>query len=348
MLFRSTPLLFLAFSLVHADSVKVSPDALKGDVQFLASDLLEGRGTPSRGLDIAAEYIASQFRSAGLQPLEQNSYLQTRVFPDGKKASNVIGILKGSDPELAKTYVVVSSHYDHLGMKGEGETGDRIYHGANDDASGSASVIEIARTLSRRSPRPKRSIVFLTFFGEEKGLWGSAYYAEHPAVPLERTVANINLEQVGRTDDPKGPLIRKAQVTGFEMTDIAKVLVEAGAQTGITVAGDHRGDTYERSDNYSFAKHGIPAHTVGVAWDFPDYHAVTDEWQKLDYENMASVDDMIATAVIAIANNPVAPKWLKKFTPREESPEVSDQESESSPANPRPWQSKPSSGSRVH
>ena len=321
---------------------------MKGDVQFLASDLLEGRGTPSRGLDVAAAYIASQFQAAWLKPIHGDSYLQTRKFPDGSKASNVIGILPGSDPELAKTYIVVSSHYDHLGMKPEGHGGDRIYNGANDDASGSASVLGIARALSAISPRPKRSIVFITFFGEEKGFWGSTFYMEHPVVPLQQTIADINLEQVGRTDAPEGPLIRKAQVTGFEFSDIGKTLRAAGAQTGIEVLDDHRDDTFERSDNFPFAKHGIPAHTVGVAWEYPDYHDVGDDWQKLDYVNMAKVDEMIAEAVLLMANNPERPKWLKKFTPREEFPTASDPESGSSPAIPPAPQSKPSAKPKAH
>jgi Zn-dependent M28 family amino/carboxypeptidase len=308
---------------------------LRGDVSFLASDFLEGRATPSRGLDVAAEYIASQFRAAGLQ-------VQLQTDP-ARKASNVIGILQGSDPELKKTYVVISSHYDHLGILPEGDE-DRIYNGANDDASGVASVIGIARALSKL--KPKRSLLFLTFFGEEKGLWGSEYYVDHPVVPLEKTVANLNLEQVGRTDSTEGPLIRKAQVTGFAYSTVGAVLKAAGVQTGVAVVDDHREDTFERSDNYSFARHGIPAHTVGVAWEYPDYHKVSDTWEKLDYTNMARVDDMIAAAVLMIANNPVAPKWLKRLTPREELPEASDQESENSPASPRQRRSKQSPGSK--
>ena len=121
------------------------------------------------------------------------------------KVRNVVGLLRGSDPDLKNTYVLVTAHYDHVGNHGApGEKGDQIYNGANDDGSGTVSV---DRDRTRRWPRsrrhPKRSILFMTFFGEEKGLLGSRYYGRHPLVPIKQTVADINLEQVGRTDDPR-------------------------------------------------------------------------------------------------------------------------------------------------
>jgi hypothetical protein len=132
---------------------------------------------------------------------------------------NVAAILKGSDPELSKTYILVTAHYDHIGIKPDGE-GDRIYNGANDDGSGTVSVIELANALSQMNPHPKRSILFMTFFGEEKGLLGSRYYGGHPLVPLKDTVAQVNLEQVGRTDDTEGPQVGTATFTGFDFSNI--------------------------------------------------------------------------------------------------------------------------------
>ena len=120
----------------------ITANSLRGDVSFLASDLLEGRDTPSRGLDIAGEYIASQFRRLGLEPAGDDGYFQNVVLrpedADSPKSRNVAGILRGSDPKLKDTYVILSSHYDHIGMAQTGE--DRIFNGANDDASGTASV----------------------------------------------------------------------------------------------------------------------------------------------------------------------------------------------------------------
>ena len=225
---------------------------------------------------------------------------------------NVIGLLRGSDPSLKETYVVLSAHYDHLGIGPANGSGDRIYNGANDDGSGTVSVIEIAAALATLKPCPKRSLVFLTFYGEEHGLVGSRYYIEHPVVPLEKTVVDINLEQVGRTDDSDGPRVSAATVTGYDYSDIGPMLRRAGQAVGVDVVKHAtKSDSYfGASDNASFARAGIPAHTISVAYMFPDYHGADDEWEKIDFVNMARVDRMAALGLITIADGP-APAWNK-------------------------------------
>jgi len=445
----------------------ISANSMRGHLSFLASDLLEGRDTPSRGLEIAAEYIAAQFRRAGLEPAGDTGYFQnasllsveqakdgfalqlhakvqtfaiirdearyslraaltfsrapvvlldldaspnqesaegrvivlelpnfrgpggrglvgkyqaamralekikpaaillmdrdgragpagdaaivdaseavTRpptLFLHGKQAlawydavkaepagaavslripapdekplrlHNVIGILRGSDPVLKNTYALVTAHYDHIGMKTAGE-GDRIFNGANDDGSGTVSVIELASALSTMRERPKRSIVFMTFFGEEHGLLGSRYYARHPVFPLAETIADINLEQVGRTDSTEGPKIKTGNFTGFDFSNVPDIFKAAGEKTGIEIVNDTRnGDDYfAASDNVSLAVLGVPAHTFSVTYEFPDYHGVGDEWYKIDYDNMAGVDRMLAAGILDLAGRPDAPKW---------------------------------------
>lgn len=312
-------LLFAAAIVVFAADPKLTPEmqavadhitveSMRGHLSFIASDALEGRATPSRGLDLAAEYIAAQFRRAGLEPAGDDGYFQTgkvvvreqnpenfeftvfaqgktihispgetAIFPDkpiqfdsvpikattrgvsiegldlvtvrelrvsqtldpevprrparnaiaapelidflkhatdarvtlhvqpalerSAKVRNVAGILRGSDPALRDTYVMLTAHYDHVGMGGSGP--DKIFNGANDDGSGTVSVMEIASAIATLSPHPKRSILFMTFFGEELGMVGSRYYARHPLVPLANTIADLNLEQLG------GPTIRR-------------------------------------------------------------------------------------------------------------------------------------------
>ena len=429
----------------------ISANDMKGNLSFLSSDLLEGRDTPSKGLDIAGEFIASQFRRAGLEPQFQNAEFEiltpdmtgfsltvngtpvtekvslqnstavdirdapvykvesasvpslegkvaVLAIPDfsaqagrenfvtyqkwlaavvakhplaivqytegaqqrrggggarprlveveaashtpatvtiadrgaaalfERKATvsihanaptvapahlrNVAAILKGSDPELSKTYILVTAHYDHIGVKASGE-GDHIYNGANDDGSGTVSVIELANALSTMNPRPKRSILFMTFFGEEKGLLGSRYYGAHPLVPLKDTIAQINLEQIGRTDDTEGPQVSTATFTGFKFSNIPSTFEAAGKELGVKVYDNEKvGDSYfARSDNQSLADSGIPSHTLCVAFEYPDYHGLGDEWPKVDYENMAKVDRMVALGVINLANDPKAPRW---------------------------------------
>jgi len=304
---------------------KISPTSLKSSIAYLASDVLEGRDTPSRGLDLAANYIAGQFKAAGLVAVGDDGYFQTAdwnlINPKNKtgdrqalklppvKVRNVIGLLPGSDPVLKNTYVIVSAHYDHLGVQN-----GQIYNGANDDASGTASVIELARVFSSNKNLHKRSIVFITFFGEEKGLVGSRYYGASPIFPIENTVAGINLEQVGRTDDSEGAQIKAAGVTGLDFSEVGTVIQTAGVLTGVNIwKHPVNSDRYFAfSDNQALANQGVPAHTVSVAYEFPDYHQPGDDSDKIDYENMVYINRTIAVAVSMIANDPQAPRWNAK------------------------------------
>lgn len=313
---------------------QITPVTLEGDLSFLASDALAGRDTPSPGLEVAAEFIASRFRAAGLEPAMDGSYFQTAdltreaeesakryhiKIPGGPMVGkNVIGILRGSDAALRDTYIIISAHYDHIGTIAtavgrapkkapEGST-DKIYNGANDDGSGTVSVIALAEAFSKLRQKPKRSIIFIAFCGEEFGLLGSKYYAGHPVVPLNQTMANINLEQIGRTDGD----IKKgsASLTGFEYTSLGKLFQRAGETFGIRVYRDEQADKYFRqSDNLSFAVHGIPDTTLCTSFEFPDYHGLKDEWQKIDYPTLAAIDRIVGTVVEAIANSKIRPQW---------------------------------------
>ncbi len=309
----------------------ITENSLRGHVSFLASDALEGRATPSAGQEIAAEYIAAQFRRAGLEPAgDDGGYFQTASFQDMSRAArsspairarleaaeqhpgtirNVIGLLRGSDPVLRDTYVILSAHYDHLGMTNTGL--DRIFNGANDDASGTASVIEIAAALSALPSHPKRSILFIAFFGEELGLLGSQYYTRHPVVPLEKTIADLNLEQVGRTDASNGDMTGTASITGFDFSDLPERLKKAGVELGIRVYKDEKGSDpyFKQSDNLPLAEAGVVSHTLCVAFQFPDYHRVGDEWEKLNYRNMAAVDALVAVGLVELASDATPPQW---------------------------------------
>lgn len=449
----------------------VTAAALKAHVSFLASDALEGRDTPSKGLDAAAEYIASQFRRYGLEPAGNDGYFQTagfglvtqkrdgatlriegakeftltgdklnpsvlaaaeipatpvvkitiggaapvdgaalagkvvlattpsmagigadergrmieammrdratlmaaspalvasaggfgmgmgggggarprltdlsenappsvtvtdepfagwvRTLPDGPvdarisatlpapsiekvNLKNVAGVVRGSDPKLKDTYILVSAHYDHVGVRSAGA--DRIMNGANDNASGTASMMALAEAFALSKVKPKRSVLFLALFGEEKGLFGSRYYGRHPLFPLAATVAGINLEQMGRADSTDGPQIKRVSPTGFDYSTVGESLKAAGERVGVTVYKDEkRSDTFfNRSDNQALADVGIPAHTLVVAFEYPDYHGAGDHWDKIDYANMEAVDRAVALAVWTIGNDPKPPAW---------------------------------------
>jgi Zn-dependent M28 family amino/carboxypeptidase len=283
------------------------------------------------------------------------------------KQKNVIGVLRGSDPLLRNTYVMLTAHYDHIGMLAPGD-GDRIYNGANDDASGVAAVLEIANTLTALKIRPKRSIAFVLFFGEEAGLLGSAYYAKNPVLPLSKTIAQINLEQIGRTDDSEGPQVAAASLTGFDYSDVGAALQSVGARSGVKISKHQKNsdDYFTRSDNAPLAKLGIPAHTLSVAYDFPDYHNLDDTWAKIDYINMARITRVVANTVVGLADSRLEPRWTEtnpKTKPfidaareRREAeistrpagpPKVSAPKSGNSPATPRPLPGPPKAQSRA-
>jgi hypothetical protein len=319
----------------------ISPNRLRADLSFLASDTLAGRNTPSPGLEAAAEFIGSRFRAAGLEALVNGSYFQTadltamvkqaaehhhQQAPEGPVVGrNVIGLLRGSDPALRETYIIISAHYDHVGTieTAQGRTlvkaaaaNDRIFNGANDDGSGTVSVIALAEAFSRLKLKPKRSIAFIAFCGEEWGLLGSRFYAEHPVFPLKQTVANINLEQVGRTD---GDIAKgSASLTGFNFTSMGRLFQRAGLTFGLNVYQDKNSARYfNQSDNVSFARFGIPDNTICTAFEFPDYHGLKDEWPKIDYTSMAKVDRVVGAVAWYLAESPMPPEWNSEVTETE-------------------------------
>jgi Zn-dependent M28 family amino/carboxypeptidase len=230
------------------------------------------------------------------------------------KVKNVVGLHRGTD--LADTYIIVSAHYDHVGKR-EGE-GDVIFNGANDDGSGTVAVMEIARAM--RGMQTRRSVLFVCFFGEERGLQGSTYYGQNPLVPLKQTVANINIEMIGRTEkysaDPqtrqkKEDWTGRLGVTGYDFTDMGLRLASSGKRYGIDVMMDPHasGPFFMRSDNRALAAVGIPAHTLSVGYEDPWYHQANDHAETINYPNMTRVVKAIAQGVFDLANDPVAPKW---------------------------------------
>ena len=223
---------------------------------------------------------------------------------------NVIGILPGSDDRLKNEYVLVTAHYDHVG-RGRSVDGDNIYNGANDDASGVVSVIEIANAFAHLERNPKRTIVFMCFYGEESGLLGSRHYGDNPVFPLEDTVAMINLEHLGRTDDSEGESMRCVMPTGFDYSNVVEPFVEAGEETGIDVVHHPRNSAsfFSRSDNIALAMKGVPAHTFCAAFIFPDYHGAADHWQKIDYANLTAINRMLTLGIYKLANQDERPKW---------------------------------------
>ncbi len=221
---------------------------------------------------------------------------------DDQQTRNVVGMLPGSDPKLKAEYLVFSAHMDHLGICAK--TGDTICNGADDDASGTATVLELARLLTS-GPRPKRTVVFTTFGSEELGLLGSRGFAAKPPFPLSDLVADIEFEQTGLPEAKIGG--KGFWMTGSQLSDLRSLLVQHGSE----LADDpFPGNPFFRaSDNYSLAEKGVVAHTVSGAAEFPDYHKPGDEAQKLNYGFMAQSLQAVLPGLEWLANSDIRPVY---------------------------------------
>ena len=290
----------------------ISADDLKRDLYIVASDEMEGRDTGSKGQKKAGEYIVSQYKKMGLEfPKVLGSYYQAVPSSALKTrrgelpaSENILGYIEGS--EKPNELIVISAHYDHVGTK-NGE----VYNGADDDGSGTVALLELAEAFLKAKKAgigPKRSILFLHVTGEEHGLLGSEYYSNNPVFPLANTVANLNIDMIGRSDEEnKGK--DYVYVIGSEMlSSQLKVINETANKNTHNLILDYKYDDpkdpmrlYYRSDHYNFAKHNIP-----VAFFFngvhEDYHKPSDTPDKIDYILMHKRAQLIFTTAWELAN----------------------------------------------
>ncbi|MDG2131812.1 MAG: M28 family peptidase [Fuerstiella sp.] len=261
----------------------------------------------------------SLFLKDGLKPECAVVLVSSDTNPVGKKLSiqvgaqrqvqnpvrNVIGILRGSDPGLSEEAILISAHLDHIGTRSYGD--DRVNNGADDNATGVTAVVSLADAFASLKTRPLRSVVFVTFWGEEKGLLGSKHFVDKPPWPLSKIAANINIEMVGR---PETDAREKAWMTGWKHSNLG-ALMNAGSQR-IGVEIFNRTDVgemlYSRSDNYSFVRKGVVAHSFSAGSLHDDYHQPGDEWEKLDIPHMTRVIQGLFAGALYVADNPVAPE----------------------------------------
>jgi Peptidase family M28 len=307
----------------HASSTRFSLcfRCVQGDMNFLAADELHGRGSGTRDEHLAALFAASLFADFGLQPGGDNgtflqkaplpAHLPDRALKQLKGFSteprtetwNAVGILSGSDPIMREDAILLTAHLDHLGI-GPEKDGDAIYNGADDDASGTTAVIELARALAR-GPRPRRTILFVLFGSEEIGGFGNQYFLAHPPVPLERIVANLEFEMIGRSDPAVGR--QDLWLTGYDRSDLGPMLARHGAHL---VADPHPAQNFfQRSDNYYLARKGIIAQTVSSFGLHADYHQPSDELSKIDFEHLDSSISSMVDPIDWLANTRWKPQW---------------------------------------
>lgn len=223
--------------------------------------------------------------------------METEVHPTSVDVRNVAAVLPGADPALRDEYVVVGAHFDHLGWGGDGSLSPderAVHNGADDNASGTAGLMEIARLMAER-PRPRRSVLFLGFTGEEKGLWGSARFVTDPTVPVESMVAMINLDMVGRLDT--GGLTVFGVGTAEEMKNLVSDANNALAEP-LTYGSSP--DGYGASDHSSFYQVGVPVlHFMTNTHE--DYHRPSDDWDKIDGEGIERVAQLAVEVVDRLA-----------------------------------------------
>jgi Zn-dependent M28 family amino/carboxypeptidase len=310
-LFRPLLIVLLISSPIVAQTI--TEQNIRAELGFLASDAMQGRGSGTTYERIAAEYIGSQFRQFGLEPAGDtdsagNKSFVQRVPLQSGATWNVIGVLRGTDPKSEA--IMLSAHLDHLGVN-EALTGDdKIFNGADDDASGCVAVLELARVLAA-GKRPRRTVYFICFGSEERRGLGSRYFIDHSPVPLPKIAADLNFEMLGRPDAkvPPGAL----WLTGFERSTLGPELARRGA----SLVADARPEQhfFQRSDNYALALQGVIAHTISSYGMHTDYHRPSDDVSKIDFSFMTRSLNSLIKPIQWLANATFRPEWLPGQAP---------------------------------
>jgi len=294
--------------------------AILRDIAYLASDRLEGRLTGTPGNDSAAAYVARRFAQLKLnapfpgylQKFEVRSAADAHAGNSQSRVTqNVAGILQGSDPTLRDQYIVIGGHHDHLGKSSvsslDPDAQNAIRNGADDNASGTAAVLELARMMS--ASRPRRSVIFVTFSGEEQGLFGSQYFVENPPVPLANIVAMLNFDMVGRLKD------EGLMIYGTATASELKALIDSANLAGsspLKVSGS--GDGFGSSDHSSFYAKEIPV--LHFFTDLhSDYHRATDDIEKINAGGEARVVDLAFRIAKRIDDRPARLTYMRSTAP---------------------------------
>ncbi|EAQ49690.1 M28 family metallopeptidase [Leeuwenhoekiella blandensis] len=290
----------------------ISAEELKEMLYVYASDEFEGRNTGEPGQKKAVEYLKDYYIDQGIPSALEDTYFQTvpesffRAGSGIKASENVVAFIKGSTkPE---EYIVISAHLDHVGVRDDGE----VFNGADDDGSGTVGVLEIAEAFNKAVEagyRPQRSIVFLHVTGEEKGLYGSRYYAENPIFPIENTVADLNIDMIGRVDDAHKDNENYVYLIGSDklstqLDSISTAVNNKYMNIDLDYTYNDENDPnrfYYRSDHYNFAKQGVPI-IFYFNGTHEDYHRVSDTPDKINYPMLAKRAQLVFLTAWEVAN----------------------------------------------
>lgn len=309
---RVTPLvLLLVPACLSAQDSRLPVTALRRHVESLAHDSMSGRPTPSIGLEKSADYVTHEFGTMGLKRWgNDSSYLMRYPVPGhpGDSTENVVALIEGTDPALQREFIVITAHLDGLGTVPNAPAGsDSVLNGADDNASGVAALLEIARALATSGTRPRRSILFAAVSGEETGLWGSEYLLSLSEVQGGRVVANLNMDMVGRA---VGDSVFLVTTEDLRTTQIVAKASDAHRSWGLHLLDraelDRRypgQELEDRSDHATFVRRGIPAVVIFTGLH-EDYHRPGDTADKISYGALALIVRMAADITGALANLP--------------------------------------------
>ncbi len=281
------------------------------------------RGEKVNGAALYSRAMAVDFPDAFDLAASKKLEIDVAVRSEDLQTQNVVAILEGSDPVLKNEYVAIGAHYDHVGMNPNLAGPDKIFNGADDDGSGTVAVMAIAEAMSK-GPRPKRSILFIWHAGEEKGLWGSEYFADNPTVPITSIITQLNIDMIGRYQNPgdenhpqNKDLPKQGEVflIGSRMmsTDLGE-LSDSVNKSFLNLAFNFKYDDpndpeqfFYRSDHFNYAKKGIPI-IFYMDGSHADYHKVTDSIEKINFESMEKVTRTIFATGWELANRATRPK----------------------------------------
>ena len=288
----------------------------------VANNLLAGSGKNIADLQTAIDKAAGpqSFQVPGVTVQMRRAVTERRTV----QTRNVVGVIEGSDPQLKDEYVLVTGHYDHVGQKPP-----LIFHGADDNATATAAVIAIAEALKARPP--KRSVMFLVFEAEEDFLQGAFHYVDHPIVPLERTVAVLNMDMIGRDEESTTWNIKAAasgnsvNVIGTLYSQDLRTTIERqnqkiGLQLDYKTDADDREGWFSRSDHFPFAIKGVPMVLFNTG-ENPDYHTANDTWDRINYPKMEKIVRLVYLAARDLADAPARPRFVTAHMPAKSSPD---------------------------
>ena len=293
-------------------SKSITSKELKELLYVYASDYFEGRDTGEKGQKIAVDFLRNYYQKQNIEAaINTKNYFQEMILNiRGKnvKTENVVAIIPGS--ENPEEYIVISAHLDHVGQKN-----GQIYNGADDDGSGNVAMLEIAEAFQiavKENNKPKRSIIFLHVTGEEKGLLGSRYYTENPLYPLKETIANLNIDMIGRLDpkrvdkDPNYIYLIGSDKLSNELHEVSELVNRKYTNLILDYTFNAENDPnrfYYRSDHYNFAKNGIPV-IFYFNGTHEDYHQPTDTADKINYDVLQKRAKLIFHTAWELANMP--------------------------------------------